>query len=138
MSIITTGATVVDGKTLGSHAESPFIPAGNDLSVEYCTYNGHRVAVTFRQLAMGFKLQAMPDYQVPAGCRSQDDWNRTMFTLDRDDAVLLRMDPDDGEVKRSYHGAGLNDQDIAAAVDECVEMVVDLYPDVVAFVWNQA
>lgn len=138
MSIITSSSTIIDGKTLGSYAESPFMPAGDSLSVEYCRYNGHRVAVTFKQAGIGYMLKAFPDYQIPRGCRSIEDWNQTMFGLDRDDAVLLSMDPDDGEVTRTYHGTDFDDQAIAAAIDECVTMVVDLYQDVVTFVRSRA
>ncbi len=131
MSISTKGATPLDGLCVGTGGV-PFCP--NDEDSAFATYerNGRSCAVICEMCDGEPYLKFCPDWQIPAGARSRDAWNRFAFESDDDRMLELHVDFEDGEV-RFFHSLGsIDDLDVVArAIDEGVNFVTSIYPSVV-------
>lgn len=134
MTIAKSGATPLDGLTLG-RGGTPFVPNDEDSSHAFYERHGRTCGVTYELGGDFHYLRFTPDWQLPDGARDRAAWNRFVFGLDDNRALALHVDFDDGEVRYFYSDTPLEElDDIERAIDEGVELVTSIYPDVVGFV----
>ena len=137
MSIVKAGATPLDGLTLG-RGGTPFVPNDDNSSHAIYERHGRSCGVTYELGREFHYLRFSPDWQLPEGARARGPWNRFVFGLDDDRTLDLNVDYGDGEVRYFYSDTPLEElEDIERAIDEGVELVTSIYPDVVGFVARQ-
>ena len=139
MSINTATVTDVDGLSLGQGALCDFRPHDFDSSYARYERNGVVCGVLFERMegldsARG-RLYFYPGYQLPRATRSESEWKRFIFDLEPDEALDMRLDADDGEIRAVYTDDNLGSLwQIAAVIDRYVDVLTSVYPQVVEFV----
>lgn len=137
MTIKSSGATPLDGLTLGQGGTA-FAPCDDDSSYAYYERAGAGCSVIYERGDDHPYLRFSPNWMLPEGARDRRAWQRFVFGLEDDRALELRVDFSDGEVRYFYSGTPLEElDDIERSIDEGVEFVTSLYPDVVRFVGEQ-
>lgn len=137
MSILTMGSTLLDGMRLGEGG-TEFLPMDDTSSLAVYERGGRVCGVELSSCLGRNYLVFSPGWQLPAGARDERSWKR--FAFDHPDQRMLDLliDFDDGEVKYPVTESGLVEvDDIARAVDEGLDFVFSIYPDVVAYVAGQ-
>lgn len=134
MSIVKSGVTPLDGLTLG-RGGTAFAPCDADSSYAFYERDGRGCSVIYELGIDQPFLRFSPNWMLPEGARDRRAWQRFVFELDDDRALQLKVDFRDGEVRYLYSDEPLEDLgDIERAIEEGVEFVTSLYPDVVRYV----
>lgn len=137
MTIKSTGVTPLDGMRLG-HGGTAFAPCDEDSSCAYYERGDSGCSVIYELGVDHHYLRFTPNWMLPEGARDRRAWQRFAFGLEDDRALELRIDFTDGEVRYFYSATPLEElDDIERAIEEGVEFVTSLYPDVKRFVAEQ-